>query len=56
MIIYNACGYFDKLFEFLDVLYGDKFSPLKVKDCYYFSDSAEDTLNYIKNYYSVSRN
>lgn len=55
MIIYNACGYFDRLFSFLDVLYEEGFSPLKVKDCYYFSNSAIDTLNYIKNYYDNKR-
>lgn len=50
MIIYNACGYFDKMFEFLDVLYQEEFSSSKIKNCYYFSNSADDTLNYIKNY------
>lgn len=52
MIVYNACGYFDKMFEFLDVLYQEKFSPVRVKDCYYFSNNAEDTLKYIECYYN----
>lgn len=50
IVIYNAGGYFDKLFDFLEVVYGEKFTSFEVKDNYYFSDSAEDTLNYIKSY------
>lgn len=50
IVIYNAGGYFDKLFDFLDVLYGEKFTSSKVSECYYFSDSAIDTLNYINSY------
>ena len=53
VVIYNACGYFDKLFDFLDFLYDEKFTNLKVKDCYYVSNNAEDTLNYIKEYKSM---
>lgn len=50
IIIYNSYNFFDKLFIFLNKIYDESFSSIKVKDCYYVSGDAKDTLNYIKNY------
>lgn len=50
IIIYNANNYFDKLLIFIDEIYNQKFSSPIIKDCYYISNSATDTLNYLKNY------
>ncbi len=55
IVIYNSCGYFDKLFEFLDYLYNEKFTDEKVKECYYISNSAKDTLKYIRKYNEVKK-
>ena len=50
VIVYNSLNYFDKLFEFLDLLYDKKFTSNKVQDCYHISSSIEDTLKYLENY------
>ena len=47
IVFYNSNGYYDKLFEFLDRLYTDKFSPDEIKKLYYVSNSAKDTLEYL---------
>ena len=53
IIIYNSCGYFDKLFSFLDEIYKEKFADEIVKTNYYISNSANDTIKYLKEYYNV---
>ena len=50
IVIYNSYNFFDELFIFLNKIYNEKFSSINVKDCYYFTSDAKDTLNYIKNY------
>ena len=52
IIIYNSNNYFDKLLLFLDYLYNQNFTDISVSGNYHISDSAEDTLNYIYNYYN----
>ena len=52
IIIYNSNNYFDKLLLFLDYLYNQNFTDISVSGNYHISDSAEDTLNYIHNYYN----
>ena len=47
IIIYNSYGYYDKLFEFFDKIYKEKFSEYNIKDCYHISNSIEDTINYL---------
>lgn len=51
IIIYNSCGYFDKLFSFLEVMYSESFTSRKVENCYYVCNSAKDALAYIDSYY-----
>lgn len=51
IIIYNSYNFFDGLFNFLEKIYEEKFSNESVKSCYYFSDSANSTINYINDYY-----
>ena len=51
LIIYNINNFFDKLFDFLEKIYDENFSNNNIRNCYYFSKSAEDTLYYINNYY-----
>ena len=51
IVIYNSCGYFDKLFSFLDKIYEENFASFKSSDNYYISSSADDTLRYIKEYH-----
>ena len=55
IIIYNCNNFFDKLFDFLEKIYNEKFSSKIIKDCYYFSDSAIDTLSYVKNYSTTNK-
>lgn len=53
IIIYNSGGYFDKLFEFLELMYDEKFTARKVENCYYVCDDAKDALKYINSYYGI---
>ncbi len=51
IVIFNSNGYFDKLLEFLEKIYEEKFALIKAKDNYFVSDSIPEILNYIKLYY-----
>lgn len=50
IVIYNSNNFFDKLIDFLDKTYEEKFSNLNIKDCYYITYDAKDTINYLINY------
>lgn len=50
VVIYNSCNYFDKLLEFLKLLYSEKFTNDNVQNCYHISNSVEDTLEYLESY------
>ena len=50
IIIYNSHGYFDKLLEFMQKVYGEKFSSLKEQRNYFVSNSIPSILYYIENY------
>jgi len=50
IIIYNSCGYFDKMLEFMDLMYEEKFASSKVKDNYYVCDSSEEVIRYLNEY------
>ena len=56
IIIYNSCGYFDKLLEFFELTYNDCFASRKLLDYYYVCDDVEDVLDYIDRYYCIDRN
>lgn len=51
IIIYNLFGHFDKLFEFLDMIYDMGFTSRKIEECYYVCYDGDDALKYIDNYY-----
>ena len=50
IIIYNSCDYFDKLLLFLEDMYNQNFTSISVKECYYISKNAKDTLEYLDKY------
>lgn len=50
IIIYNSNGYYDKLLEFLDKMYNEKFSNLKDKNNYLVTEKVSLILDYISNY------
>ena len=52
IIIYNSLGHFNKLFEFLDMVYDGGFTSREIEECYYICESADDALNYIDMYYN----
>lgn len=51
IIIYNSCGYFDKMLEFIEITYKENFASRNVNNCYYICDSAKDAIRYIDSYY-----
>lgn len=51
IIIYNSCGYYDKLVEFIDLMSEEKFVSKEVKNCFYVCDKIDDILFYIDEYY-----
>lgn len=50
IIIYNSNNFFDEILEFLEKIYQEQFGVISIKDCYYVSNSVEDTLKYLNNY------
>ena len=50
IIIYNACGYYDKLLSFIDDMYNQEFASSKIKDKYFVVNSLDEILNYLENY------
>ncbi len=55
IIIYNSCGYYNKLISFLDTMYEQKFTSCKVKKYYHIANSYKDTLQYLKNYNNIKK-
>jgi len=50
IVVYNSNGYFDKLLEFMDKVYSEKFSGFKDKRNYLVTDSISSILYYLNNY------
>lgn len=48
IVIYNSNGFFDKLLEFMDVIYNEEFAYLKDKNLYLVSTDVYEIINYIK--------
>ena len=48
IIIYNSNGFFDKLIEFMEVIYNEKFANISDKNLYFMSDNIDEILNYLK--------
>lgn len=53
IIIYNPNGFYNKMFEFLEQIYEEKFARIIDKELYLVSESSEEILNYINNYNKV---
>ena len=53
IIIYNSCGYYDKILDFLELTYDENFASRQVKDYYYICDNAKDCLDYLDRYYCI---
>lgn len=51
IIIYNSCGYYDKLISFIKLMKTEKFVKEEVENCFHISDNIDDTLAYIDKYY-----
>ena len=47
IIIYNSNKFFNKLLEFMDILYKENFSDIKIKDCYYITDNINELTRYL---------
>lgn len=50
IIIYNCNGFFDKLLDFMEVIYNEKFAYLKDKELYLVSNDIDEIKKYINNY------
>ena len=50
IIIYNSNGFYNKLLEFLDMLYADKFVREKDRCNYYIANTQEEVIDYINKY------
>ena len=50
IVIYNCNGYYDKLLDFLENVYDEKFARVIDKDNYYVTDNIDSIIEYIKNY------
>lgn len=53
IVVYNSNGYFDKLLEFMDKVYSEKFSGFKDKRNYLVTDSISSILYYFNNYKKI---
>lgn len=56
MILYNSLGVYDDILIFLDKLCKEGFITNDVLELLHISNSAEDTLNYIEEYYNKNDN
>ena len=50
IIIYNSCGYYDKMLELLELTYNEDFALRIVSDNYYVCDIARDAIRYIESF------
>ena len=48
LIIYNAFGYYDKLLEFMEVMYKEKFGEPSVREMYYVANTVDEVLEYLE--------
>lgn len=50
IIIYNSCGYYDKMLELLELTYNENFALRMVEDNYYVCNNVMDAIRYIKSF------
>ena len=49
IIIYNSNNFFDKLLDFLEKIYNEYFTDIKVKECYLVMNSVNEVIEHFKN-------
>ena len=49
IVIYNSNGFFNKLLDFMEVIYNEGFAYSKDKELYFVSDNIADILEYLNN-------
>lgn len=49
IVIYNLNGFYDKILEFLDKIYEEKFARIIDKELYFISSNEKEIIKYIKN-------
>ena len=47
LIIYNSCGYYDKLIDFIKYMCKEKFGEDSVMEMFYIANSVSDVINYL---------
>jgi len=50
IIFLNVRGYYNKLFEMFEYIYAEKFAKELNRELYHISETADDTLAYLKSY------
>lgn len=50
IVFLNINGYYEKLFEFFEKFYTEKFATGNAEDIYFKANSVDEAINYIKNY------
>ena len=53
IVFLNAYGYYEKLFEFFDNFYAEKFAHKNCADLYFKADTVDEALKYIVNYVAI---
>ncbi len=50
IILYNSCGYYDKLLEFIDEICNNNFVREQERGNYIVANNIDEVVNYLKNY------
>lgn len=50
IIIYNSCGYYDKMLDLLELTYNEDFALRIVEENYYVCDNASDAIKYVESF------
>ena len=54
IVIYNYNGYYDKLLDFLENVYNERFARVVDKENYFVTDDIPSVLEYIENYEKIN--
>ena len=49
IILYNSCGYYDKLISFIDDMFKENFVKESEKGNYYIANNIDEVVNYLNN-------
>lgn len=53
IVFLNVYGYYEKLFEFFENFYKEKFAHTNCSELFYKANNVDEALNYIKNYVPI---